>query len=102
MSFRTDTKYYIIAYNCYYESWFKREYEQYGNPIYVFRTRQGDIHLVNNQTFFGTPPIIFSNREDALMELGIRIYRGVGIRRTPFTHKKHIQYVFNKAPEKLI
>jgi hypothetical protein len=100
--FRKGIKYYIIAYNTYYEGVFKKEFDVYGNKAYTFRTRVGDLHLIENQTFFGTPHLICNYKEDMLMELGVRVYRGVDIKRTPYSHHKHIQYVFNKAPEKLI
>ena len=100
--FRKGTKYYIIAYNTYYEGIFKTEFDVYNNKGYTFKTKVGYLHLIENQTFFGIPHLVCNYKEDMLMELGIRIFRGNNIKRTPFTHKKHINYVFRKAPEKLI
>lgn len=95
-------KYYIIAFNNYYEGTFKYYKWIYGTVYYIFRTRMGDIHLCNNYTFSGYLPYITECRDKMLAEVGVRIFRGIHIRRTPFNHTKHIQYVYNNMPEKLI
>lgn len=103
MSFRQNKKYYIIAYNTYYEGYFKRQFEIYGNVGYTFRTRVGDLHLITNQTFFSIPYWISESKEQALLELGVRIYQGnTKLKRTPYSLEKHIKYVFKKSPDKLI
>ena len=91
--FHKGKKYYIIAYNTFYEARFKNEFEVYNTPGWTFNTRVGDLHLINNQTFFGIPHWITESREEMLLELGVRIYRGSNIRRIPFTNNKHKKYV---------
>lgn len=100
--FHKGKKYYILTYGNYYEGRYIKEFDVYGNKTHTFRTKLGDLHLIGNHTYFGTRHFITERKEDALIELGVRVFKYGKFGRMPITEKKLIQYVINRKPERLI
>ena len=99
-----DNKFYLITYyNMFYEARFIKCLT-YGNnqTIYTYRTRDGDIHLYNNQKSGNHFSYITTSKEDAVLEIGKRLYKGETVRRLPYTENNILKWCIQHHPEKLL
>lgn len=98
-------KYYIIWCNYYYEATLKKVTDLTSDKEYTFKTRLGDLHLrysPSKKKWDWSPAQIYENRFDAILEIGLRIYKGQTTRRIPFTEAKHFRISLKHIPEKMI
>ena len=99
-----DNKVYLITYyNMFYEARFIKCLTQDNNQtIYTYRTRDGDIHLYNNQKSGNHFSYITTSKEDAVLEIGKRLYKGKTVRRLPYTENNILKWCIQHHPEKLL
>lgn len=103
--FNKTVKYYVLTnYNAYYEAKFIRS-QRYDDKrqIHTFRTRDGDIHMLDNQQWFGNFGFVTTHRDEIMLEMGKRLYRGQrGIRRSPRTAGQILEWCIERYPHKLL
>lgn len=99
-----DIKVYLITYyNMFYEARFIKCLTYNNNQtIYTYRTRDGDIHLFNNQKIGNHFSYITTSKEDAVLEIGKRLYKGETVRRLPYTVNNILKWCIQHHPEKLL
>lgn len=99
-----DNKFYLITYyNMFYEARFIKCLTYDNNQtIYTYRTRDGDIHLFNNQKYSNNFSYITTSKEDAILEIGKRLYKGKTVRRLPYTENNILKWCIQHHPEKLL
>lgn len=99
-----DNKFYLITYyNMFYEARFIKCLTYDNNrTIYTYRTRDGDIHLFNNQKIGNHFSYITTSKEDAVLEIGKRLYKGKTVRRLPYTVNNILKWCIQHHPEKLL
>lgn len=106
-----DNKVYLITYyNVYYEAKFIKSIEIHiglknnnsSITVYTYRTRDGDIHLYNNQKSGNHFSYITTSKEDAVLEIGKRLYKGKTVRRLPYTENNILKWCIQHHPEKLL
>ena len=98
-------KIYILWCSCWYEAVIKQIKPSKDNILYVFKTHLGDIHLFYKpiqQKWDWETPFFFNDRFEAILFVGIQIFKGKIIRRTPYSQEKHINLCLKYVPEKLI
>ncbi len=100
-----NKKYFIIWCNSYYEAKLKDITTLYNNDQYIFSSRMGDLYLTHstdNNKWMWQNPIIFDDRFQAILVIGIKMFRGSYIRRAPYSQEKHIDISMKYVPEKMI
>ncbi len=100
-----NRKYCIIYCNTWYEAKLKVISTLYDFDQYVFNTRLGDIYLYYSPTrskWQWQEPLIFEDRFEAVLQLGILLFQGKPVRRTPYSQEKHIDLCLKLIPEKMI
>lgn len=102
---KVNNKYYIICCNSFYEVRLKnREIMCDKTTKYTFSSRLGDLHFYRSEfnIWSWQTPKIFEDRFEAILELGVDLFKGKIIRRLPYTQDKHIMLSMKYIPEKMI
>ncbi len=98
-------KYYIIWCNSYYETKLKDITTLYDMEQYIFSSRMGDLYLTHSSQsdkWTWQNPIIFDDRFEAILAIGVEMFRGRCVRRAPYSQEKHIDISMKYIPEKMI
>ena len=102
---KIGNKYCIIYCNSWYEAKLKGIGKLYEYDQFIFSTKLGDIYLhysTRHSKWQWQNPLIYENRFEAILKLGLLLFQGKGIRRTPYTQEKHIDICLKHIPEKMV
>ena len=102
---KIGNKYCIIYCNSWYEAKLKGIGKLYDYDQYIFGTRLGDIYLhysIRNSKWQWQTPLIYENRNEAILKLGLLLFQGQIIRRAPHSQEKHIDLCLKNIPEKMV
>ena len=99
-----NKKYYMIWCNTFHEVKLKDTTTLYGNKQYIFSSRLGDLYMsTSSDTEWSRPhPYIFDDRFQAVLEIGLKMFRGGYVKRAPYNQEKHIDICFKYIPERMI
>ena len=105
-------KYYILWGNTYYEAKLKDKTSLYSEDQFIFSTRIGDLYLrysalylrysAKNNKWLWSNPKIYETKFEAILEIGIHLFKGFHMNRAPYSQKKHITLSMAHIPEKMI
>jgi hypothetical protein len=91
--------------NTYYEVKLKTKSILYNNDQFIFSTRIGDLYLYyskSNDRWGWSNPKIYETKFEAILEIGVQLFRGYNIQRSPYSIHKHIEVSMNYIPERMI
>ena len=99
-----NKKYYMIWCNTFYEVKLKDITTLYNNKQYIFSGRLGDLYMAtsSNMEWSRPHPIILDDRFEALLEIGLIMFRGGYVKRAPYNQEKHIDICLKHVPERMI
>jgi len=98
-------KYYLIWCNTYYEATLKDKTILYDADQFIFSTRMGDIYLRHSsahENWAWSIPKIYETKFEAILEIGVHLFKGFHLNRAPYSQQKHIKLSMAHIPEKMI
>lgn len=98
-------KYFIIWENTYYEVKLKDKTIIYDEDQFIFSTRLGDLYLRYSsvkKNWLWSNPNIYATKFEAILEIGLHLFKGFHMNRAPYSQCKHISLSMEHIPEKMI